>query len=46
MLQHAAVGDCAVVGQEDSLKGHVPLALCVLKNGEEYSLGVIILQGI
>lgn len=34
MLQHPAVGDCAVVGLEDSLKGHVPLALCVLKNGE------------
>ncbi|KAG7225648.1 hypothetical protein INR49_005055 [Caranx melampygus] len=33
VLQHPAVGDCAVVGLEDSLKGHVPLALCVLKNG-------------
>ncbi|CAI5636277.1 unnamed protein product [Oreochromis niloticus] len=33
VLQHSAVGDCAVVGLEDSLKGHVPLALCVLKNG-------------
>ncbi|KAJ8332431.1 hypothetical protein SKAU_G00426040 [Synaphobranchus kaupii] len=31
ILQHCAVGDCAVVGLEDSLKGHVPLALCVLK---------------
>uniref|UniRef100_A0A674BSU7 Acyl-CoA synthetase short-chain family member 3, mitochondrial n=1 Tax=Salmo trutta TaxID=8032 RepID=A0A674BSU7_SALTR len=26
------VVDCAVVGLEDSLKSHVPLALCVLKN--------------
>ncbi|MEQ2169412.1 Acyl-CoA synthetase short-chain member 3, mitochondrial, partial [Goodea atripinnis] len=26
-------GDCAVVGLEDTLKGHVPLALCVLKQG-------------
>ncbi|KAG7454666.1 hypothetical protein MATL_G00262150 [Megalops atlanticus] len=33
VLQHSAVADCAVVGLEDSLKGHVPLALCVLKNG-------------
>lgn len=24
-----------MVGLEDNLKGHVPLALCVLKNGEE-----------
>ncbi|XP_054655884.1 acyl-CoA synthetase short-chain family member 3, mitochondrial isoform X8 [Dunckerocampus dactyliophorus] len=35
VLQHPAVADCAVVGLEDTLKGHVPLALCVLKNGEE-----------
>lgn len=34
MLQHAAVADCAVVGLDDKLKGMVPLALCVLKNGE------------
>uniref|UniRef100_A0A8D0C2H7 Acyl-CoA synthetase short-chain family member 3, mitochondrial n=1 Tax=Salvator merianae TaxID=96440 RepID=A0A8D0C2H7_SALMN len=33
VLSHNAVADCAVVGQEDSLKGHVPLALCVLRNG-------------
>uniref|UniRef100_A0A3B3I1U1 Acyl-CoA synthetase short-chain family member 3, mitochondrial n=1 Tax=Oryzias latipes TaxID=8090 RepID=A0A3B3I1U1_ORYLA len=32
VLLHSAVGDCAVVGLEDSLKGHIPLALCVLKN--------------
>ncbi|KAI1882031.1 hypothetical protein AGOR_G00246510 [Albula goreensis] len=31
VLQHPAVVDCAVVGLEDSLKGHVPLALCVPK---------------
>lgn len=35
VLLHSAVGDCAVVGLEDKLKGHVPLALCVLKNGKE-----------
>uniref|UniRef100_A0A3Q3AHX4 Acyl-CoA synthetase short-chain family member 3, mitochondrial n=1 Tax=Kryptolebias marmoratus TaxID=37003 RepID=A0A3Q3AHX4_KRYMA len=34
VLLHSAVGDCAVVGLEDKLKGHVPLALCVLKNEE------------
>ncbi len=28
-MQHPAVGDCAVVGLEDTLKGAVPLALCV-----------------
>ncbi|XP_070847737.1 acyl-CoA synthetase short-chain family member 3, mitochondrial [Chaetodon trifascialis] len=33
VLQHPAVGDCAVVGLEDTLKGVVPLALCVLKHG-------------
>ncbi|XP_038137275.1 acyl-CoA synthetase short-chain family member 3, mitochondrial isoform X2 [Cyprinodon tularosa] len=33
VLLHSAVADCAVVGLEDSLKGHVPLALCVLKLG-------------
>lgn len=32
VLQHSAVGDCAVVGLADSLKGVVPLALCVLRN--------------
>ncbi|XP_075968004.1 acyl-CoA synthetase short-chain family member 3, mitochondrial isoform X2 [Anarhichas minor] len=33
VLLHPAVGDCAVVALEDALKGVVPLALCVLKNG-------------
>uniref|UniRef100_A0A3Q2Q1H9 Acyl-CoA synthetase short-chain family member 3, mitochondrial n=1 Tax=Fundulus heteroclitus TaxID=8078 RepID=A0A3Q2Q1H9_FUNHE len=33
VLLHSAVADCAVVGLEDALKGHVPLALCVLKQG-------------
>nr|XP_047934793.1 acyl-CoA synthetase short-chain family member 3, mitochondrial [Anser cygnoides] len=31
VLFHHAVADCAVVGQEDALKGHVPFALCVLR---------------
>lgn len=34
VLSHGTVADCAVVGKEDPLKGHVPLALCVLKKGE------------
>lgn len=38
MLQHPAVGDCAVVGLDDPLKGVVPLALCVLKNGEAWPI--------
>ncbi|KAM6425092.1 acyl-CoA synthetase short-chain family member 3, mitochondrial isoform 2-T2 [Rhynochetos jubatus] len=33
VLFHHAVADCAVVGQEDPLKGHVPFALCVLRAG-------------
>uniref|UniRef100_A0A8C2NH51 Acyl-CoA synthetase short-chain family member 3, mitochondrial n=1 Tax=Capra hircus TaxID=9925 RepID=A0A8C2NH51_CAPHI len=31
ILSLGIVADCAVVGKEDSLKGHIPLALCVLK---------------
>ncbi|XP_054094666.2 acyl-CoA synthetase short-chain family member 3, mitochondrial isoform X2 [Callithrix jacchus] len=31
ILSHGTVTDCAVVGKEDPLKGHVPLALCVLR---------------
>uniref|UniRef100_A0A8I5NLF5 Acyl-CoA synthetase short-chain family member 3, mitochondrial n=1 Tax=Papio anubis TaxID=9555 RepID=A0A8I5NLF5_PAPAN len=31
ILSHGTVADCAVVGKEDPLKGHVPLALCVLR---------------
>lgn len=38
VLQHPAVGDCAVVGLDDPLKGVVPLALCVLKNGEAWPI--------
>uniref|UniRef100_A0A6I8N4V5 Acyl-CoA synthetase short-chain family member 3, mitochondrial n=1 Tax=Ornithorhynchus anatinus TaxID=9258 RepID=A0A6I8N4V5_ORNAN len=33
LLSHGTVADCAVVGREDPLKGHVPLALCVLRKG-------------
>ncbi|XP_068613813.1 acyl-CoA synthetase short-chain family member 3, mitochondrial-like, partial [Brachionichthys hirsutus] len=42
VLLHPSVGDCAVVGQEDSLKGAVPLALCVLKNGVHKSKEAIV----
>lgn len=33
ILEHAYVVDCAVIGVPDSLKGHVPVAICVLRNG-------------
>ncbi|KAK3544884.1 hypothetical protein QTP86_027581 [Hemibagrus guttatus] len=41
VLQHPGVVDCAVVGLEDSLKGHVPLALCVLRHDFEENKGVV-----
>ncbi|XP_053271360.1 acyl-CoA synthetase short-chain family member 3, mitochondrial [Pleuronectes platessa] len=44
VLQHPAVGDCAVVALEDALKGHVPLALCVLKKGVQKNEEEIIKQ--
>lgn len=43
VLLHHAVADCAVVGQEDPLKGHVPFALCVLREGES-SLMLMLLR--
>lgn len=42
VLRHPAVADCAVVGQEDALKGHVPFALCVLRDGEKLFLLVLL----
>ncbi|XP_051885782.1 acyl-CoA synthetase short-chain family member 3, mitochondrial isoform X1 [Pristis pectinata] len=33
IITHPAVADCAVVAFNDPIKGHVPLALCVLKTG-------------
>ncbi|XP_072530198.1 acyl-CoA synthetase short-chain family member 3, mitochondrial [Salminus brasiliensis] len=42
VLQHPGVVDCAVVGLEDSLKGHVPLALCVLRNDCQQSKEVMV----
>uniref|UniRef100_A0A3Q2H530 Acyl-CoA synthetase short-chain family member 3, mitochondrial n=1 Tax=Equus caballus TaxID=9796 RepID=A0A3Q2H530_HORSE len=48
ILSHGTVADCAVVGKEDPLKGHVPLALCVLRQGinttEEQVLEEIVKQ--
>jgi propionyl-CoA synthetase len=38
---HPAVAECAVVGIPDSLKGSVPLALVVLKAGEQAPEGQI-----
>ncbi|XP_046879013.1 acyl-CoA synthetase short-chain family member 3, mitochondrial isoform X1 [Hypomesus transpacificus] len=42
VLQHPGVVDCAVVGLEDSLKGHVPLALCVLRKDLQRNPEVIV----
>uniref|UniRef100_A0A8C3E4C6 Acyl-CoA synthetase short-chain family member 3, mitochondrial n=1 Tax=Corvus moneduloides TaxID=1196302 RepID=A0A8C3E4C6_CORMO len=42
ILFHPAVADCAVVGQEDPLKGHVPFALCVLRQGIKTQEGKIL----
>uniref|UniRef100_A0A663ET92 Acyl-CoA synthetase short-chain family member 3, mitochondrial n=1 Tax=Aquila chrysaetos chrysaetos TaxID=223781 RepID=A0A663ET92_AQUCH len=44
VLLHHAVADCAVVGQEDPLKGHVPFALCVLREEEEKILEEVVEQ--
>ncbi|WP_411564566.1 propionyl-CoA synthetase [Pseudomonas shirazensis] len=35
VAHHAAVAECAVIGVHDDIKGQVPLALVVLKDGEE-----------
>uniref|UniRef100_A0A8C3BT92 Acyl-CoA synthetase short-chain family member 3, mitochondrial n=1 Tax=Cairina moschata TaxID=8855 RepID=A0A8C3BT92_CAIMO len=42
ILFHHAVADCAVVGQEDALKGHVPFALCVLREDTKTEEGKIL----
>lgn len=42
VLSHTSVADCAVVGLEDSLKGHVPLALCVLRNDCQKSKDILV----
>ncbi|XP_021419546.2 acyl-CoA synthetase short-chain family member 3, mitochondrial isoform X1 [Oncorhynchus mykiss] len=42
VLLHPGVVDCAVVGLEDSVKGHVPLALCVLRNDLKKSQGDVV----
>lgn len=34
VARHAAVAECAVIGVHDDIKGQVPLALVVLKDGE------------
>lgn len=44
VLQHPGVVDCAVVGLDDSLKGHVPLALCVLRHDFEKNKAVVLEQ--
>ena len=39
---HADIAECAVVGLEDALKGHVPLGLLVLKSGVARSHAAVI----
>lgn len=34
MARHPAVAECAVIGVHDEIKGQVPLATVVLKDGE------------
>ncbi len=34
ILNHEAVADCAVIGVEDKLKGTVPVAVVVMKDGQ------------
>jgi propionyl-CoA synthetase len=38
---HPAVAECAVIGVQDGLKGQVPLALVVLKAGEDVDADVL-----
>jgi propionyl-CoA synthetase len=33
VASHPAIAECAVIAVPDSLKGHVPVAFVVLKNG-------------
>ncbi|XP_067906556.1 acyl-CoA synthetase short-chain family member 3, mitochondrial isoform X2 [Heterodontus francisci] len=33
IITHPAIADCAVVALEDFVKGHIPLAFCVLRTG-------------
>ncbi|MFN8324806.1 MAG: acetate--CoA ligase [Flavobacteriaceae bacterium] len=35
VASHSSVAECAVVGIEDELKGQIPLALAVIKSGDE-----------
>uniref|UniRef100_A0A8D1VV35 Acyl-CoA synthetase short-chain family member 3, mitochondrial n=1 Tax=Sus scrofa TaxID=9823 RepID=A0A8D1VV35_PIG len=42
LLSHGTVADCAVVGKEDPLKGHVPLALCVLRKDINITEGQVL----
>lgn len=35
---HEGVAECAVIGREDSLKGHVPVAFIVLQHGNTHEV--------
>jgi len=44
VARHPAVAECAVVGVHDEIKGQVPLALVVLKDGEGISEGQLLVE--
>jgi propionyl-CoA synthetase len=41
VARHADVAECAVIGVSDEIKGEVPLALVVLKDGSDVSPSVL-----
>lgn len=44
VARHPAVAECAVIGVHDQIKGQVPLALVVLKDGEGISEGQLLVE--
>ena len=44
VARHPAVAECAVIGVHDEIKGQVPLALVVLKDGEGISEGQLLVE--
>ena len=44
IAQHPDVAECAVLGAADSLKGQVPIGLCVLKAGVERDSAEIVAE--
>ncbi len=38
ILYHKSVVDCAIIGVDDKLKGTIPVAICVLRDGMLHAL--------